>query len=128
MIDPSIEKLVPLIKAARALPSARTENGMDVSTLHRWARDGVRGHKLEVIRVGGTACTSWEALGRFFEATSKGKASAPPNARPSSWTKEVLAKNGLDQPARMRKPKQAKPEGDREDPDSEAGGAVAAAR
>ncbi len=35
--------------------------------LYRWATEGLRGVHLETIQVGGTLCTSIEALQRFFE-------------------------------------------------------------
>ena len=42
-----------------------------VSTLYRWATAGCRGVVLESIQVGGTRCTSREALQRFFERLSQ---------------------------------------------------------
>lgn len=41
---------------------------MNRATLHRWATDGLKGVRLEVIRIGGTTCTSKSALQRFFNA------------------------------------------------------------
>ena len=35
-----------------------------------WARNGIRGVRIETIRVGGTLCTSLEALQRFFDRLS----------------------------------------------------------
>jgi hypothetical protein len=40
--------------------------------LYRWAKRGLRGVKLETIRVGGTLCTSLEALQRFCERLTGG--------------------------------------------------------
>ena len=43
---------------------------MDVATLYRWASHGCRGVRLETIQIGGTKCTSREALDRSFEELS----------------------------------------------------------
>jgi hypothetical protein len=96
MIDPSKESLLPLCKAARLLPSSRSAKGQHVSTLHRWARKGVRGVRLEVIRLGGTTCTSHEALGRFYAAQSctDGAIEPLPEVR-RERTKQVLHDGGL---------------------------------
>lgn len=102
MIDHAKEALVPLCKAAKLLPSSRTPDGQHVATLHRWARKGVRGARLEVIRLGGTTCTSHEALARFFAAQSSEDggypASAPQNR--SARTQEILREGGLTEPPR----------------------------
>ena len=106
MIDTSKKAPIPLSKAARMLPSSRTDYGLDVSTLHRWSRRGIRGHKLEVIHLGGTACTSQEALGRFFAAIARTRdesiASCPTGAPSGRWSDEVVAKGKLDRPSRKR--------------------------
>lgn len=39
---------------------------LHVSGLYRWAKHGLHGVRLETIQVGGTLCTSREALERFF--------------------------------------------------------------
>lgn len=104
MIDPVTETLVPLCKAAKLLPSSRKSEGQHVSTLHRWARKGLRGVRLEVIRIGGTTCTSHEALGRFFSALSPDEShgqQSVPQIR-SSRTQQVLRDAGLTDPPRDR--------------------------
>jgi hypothetical protein len=52
-----------------------------VSTIYRWATAGVAGVKLETIRVGGTLCTSFEALQRFFERLTEGNSVRPQTTR-----------------------------------------------
>ncbi|MDV6034054.1 MAG: DUF1580 domain-containing protein [Phycisphaera sp. RhM] len=42
----------------------------DKCTLYRWCRDGVRGTKLEHVRLGGRILTSRQAVRRFIEARS----------------------------------------------------------
>jgi hypothetical protein len=51
----------------RCLPRRRRGRKLHKSTPFRWANPGVRGIRLEVIRVGGTLCTTVPALQRFFE-------------------------------------------------------------
>jgi hypothetical protein len=70
VIDSSCEALVSLAEAAALLPRRRRGRKPHVSTLYRWASTGVRGVVLETLQVGGTRCTSAEALQRFFEALS----------------------------------------------------------
>jgi hypothetical protein len=55
--------------------------------LWRWAARGIRGVRLEVVRVGGTTWTSVEALGRFFAALN-GTAALPPTPTPSASAAE----------------------------------------
>lgn len=74
MIDFQNEQLAPLSKAARWVPPVRGEKPPHPSCLWRWAQHGVRGVRLEVVRVGGTICTSREALQRFIERTTTGEA------------------------------------------------------
>ena len=70
MIDISTEAVVTLTEATHHLPRRRKGKRCAVSTLYRWADRGVRGVRLETIQVGGTKCTSWEALQRFFNRLS----------------------------------------------------------
>ncbi len=72
-IDPTTETLRPFAEAARRLPALRGGRPVNVTTVWRWATRGVRGRggvtvQLESIKVGGTCCTSDEALARFFQA------------------------------------------------------------
>ncbi len=67
MIEIKEETIVSLTDAAKTLPHRRAGKKPHVSTLYRWAGNGLRGVKLETIQVGGTLCTSLEALQRFFD-------------------------------------------------------------
>ena len=71
------EKLLTLAQAARHIPPLRNRKGkantVHPSTLYRWGTQGRRSRsgklvRLELWRVGGTICTSVEALERFFRA------------------------------------------------------------
>ena len=78
MIDFANEQVVSLNEAARMLPRRREGKKPHVSTLYRWTIRGVRGVILETIQVGGTRCTSVEALHRFFERLSIDDHGDPP--------------------------------------------------
>jgi hypothetical protein len=70
MLNLSDETIVSLSDATKLLPRRRAGKRPHISCLYRWARHGFRGIRLEVIRVGGTLCTSREALERFIEQTT----------------------------------------------------------
>ena len=67
MIDIESERVISLTEAAEHLPRRRGSKKPHVATLYRWASRGLRGVQLESIPIGGTLCTSAEALQRFFE-------------------------------------------------------------
>jgi alkylation response protein AidB-like acyl-CoA dehydrogenase len=66
-IDIQHEHLLTFAEAAKLLPRRRARKKPHVATIYRWASRGLRGIALEAIQVGGTSCTSREALQRFFE-------------------------------------------------------------
>jgi hypothetical protein len=66
-----------LSDAGKYLPPRRGGKQPHTTTLYRWAKQGFRGVKLETIRVGGTLCTSMEALQRFCERLSECPTAAP---------------------------------------------------
>jgi len=63
------EPLIPvsLVPALPWLPARRKGRKLHSSTVFRWIGRGVRGVKLEAVRVGGTLCTTEAALARFFQ-------------------------------------------------------------
>jgi hypothetical protein len=63
------DELIPLrnVPSLRWLPPRRGGAKLHPVTLYKWAKHGLRGHKLETIRVGGVPCTSEGALRAFFE-------------------------------------------------------------
>jgi hypothetical protein len=70
--DPAIELPLPLVQVPKLswLPRRRRGRKIHVSTIFRWVERGIRGTRLEAMRVGGTLCTSEAALKRFFSALS----------------------------------------------------------
>jgi hypothetical protein len=69
MIDISTKRLIPLSDCPRLrwLPRRRRGRRPHAATFFRWAKHGLRGVRLETIRVGGTLCTTQDALRTFFE-------------------------------------------------------------
>ena len=65
MIDHTAETVVSFAEACQRLPRRRAGKRPHPNTLYRWAAEGVRGERLETIQIGGTLCTSLEALQRF---------------------------------------------------------------
>jgi len=70
MIDFREERIFPLGQAPREAPPRRPGKPLHKSTFHRWATIGCKGVRLETLQVGGTRCTSAEALQRFFDRLS----------------------------------------------------------
>ncbi len=90
MIDLSQETVISFNEAAGRVPSYRPGRKTHVATLHRWAKDGVRGVKLDSARLGGRMVTSAEALQRFSDALSCAPASSPsPVQSPDSRHKAI---------------------------------------
>ena len=71
MIDLATETVVTLTEATNYLPRRRGGKKVSPSTLYRWKDDG-----LETLQVGGTLCTSIQALQRFCERLSARKKTA----------------------------------------------------
>ena len=67
MINLEHETVLTFGDAANHLPRRRKGKKTHKATIYRWAMRGYRGVKLETLRVGGTLCTSLEALQRFCE-------------------------------------------------------------
>ncbi len=65
------EDLLTLSQAAALVPRRRLGRKCSVGCLHRWAVRGLRGHRLRIVQVGGTRCTSRQELHRFFQTLSK---------------------------------------------------------
>jgi hypothetical protein len=92
VIDSQIEQLITLREAAATLPRRRASKKTSVSTLYRWASSGVRGVRLETLRVGGSLLTSREAMQRFYEAcTAQGGGPPAPAARTTAARQRAIA-------------------------------------
>ncbi len=67
MIDLQNETILPLLQAAKRIPSNRNGKATHVSTVLRWIQKGVKGVRLEATRLGGRWLTSAEAVQRFAD-------------------------------------------------------------
>ena len=77
MIDVFSEEVVSLTDAARLCPRRRSGKKPHVSCLYRWTTTGCKGVVLESIQIGGTRCTSHQALARFFKQLTAVAAAEP---------------------------------------------------
>ena len=66
-IEISSERLLTPAQAAKLLPTRRRGRPIHLSTIHRWMAIGIRGVRLESLRIGGALHTSTEALQRFSD-------------------------------------------------------------
>ena len=69
-IDLQTEQIVALSGGAKALPLIDGKRPHP-STLWRWATKGLRGVRLDYVRIGHRLCTSHEALNRFVNALAE---------------------------------------------------------
>lgn len=92
MLDLLTESTLSLSQAACELPKLGGRK-LHASSLWRWARKGVRGVKLEYVRLGGRILTSREALARFAqrlaEADEREDAGAPIEGEPTEYRQPV---------------------------------------
>ena len=65
------EDTISLREAAAMLPRGRNGRPVHQTTINRWVRRGIRGHRLEAVRVGGSIFTSTQALARFISLISE---------------------------------------------------------
>lgn len=71
MLDLSEQNLMSFAEVTRRLPPSPSGKKRHVATIHRWRRPGVRGVRLEAIRIGHQYFTSWSAVTRFVERISQ---------------------------------------------------------
>lgn len=92
MIDFTTETVLTFTEAAQHLPSRRGGRKPHAATIARWSGNGLRGVVLETIRVGGTRCTSLEALQRFFDRLTALDGAKSRRAKPSSRHQNLVEK------------------------------------
>jgi hypothetical protein len=98
MIDMQAESLITISQAARLVPPGRQGKPTHVATIHRWINQGVRGVRLDAIRLGGRWLTSREALQRFAQALTTPLVTLPPPCelhRKQEGVEQVLNRLGL---------------------------------
>jgi len=72
MIDVNRDKLLTFRELSAKIPPRRNNRPAAISTIHRWRSRGIRGTRLEAIRVGGAWLTSEQAFSRFCERLTLG--------------------------------------------------------
>jgi hypothetical protein len=73
-LDPTLQ---PLSAAARSLGQGRAGKPLSPSTLWRWSSKGLYGVRLEIVRRGGMAYTTMQALRDFFAAVDAARVPHP---------------------------------------------------
>ena len=76
-IDLLRETALSPVEASDFLPRRRNGKKPNVATIYRWMQLGVKGVRLEFVQVGGTRCTTREALQRFCEELTSRQNPAP---------------------------------------------------
>ena len=94
-IDLASEQIVTLREAAKFLPRQGGGRKVHICTLYRWTSRGVRGVRLETLKLGGTVVTSIEALQRFAERCSQ-MGSTPAKRKPRRSRELERAEQELD--------------------------------
>ena len=74
MIDLRNEETFPFTELpVRLQKLTGSRKRINISTAHRWRQKGVKGIKLETVLIGGERFTSYEAINRFSEASTRAK-------------------------------------------------------
>ena len=71
------EGLIPVGQIPKLLPPRPNGKRVHISACYRWITRGIRGVKLEVVRIGGSTYTSHEAIARFAAHLSLQNDSSP---------------------------------------------------
>ena len=90
MIDIEKEQIFPLSHARKVVPVGGKE--LHVSTIWRWCSRGLRGVKLEHVRVDRRVCTSTQAISRFVNALAAVETLTPAECR----KQQIVAQPGSD--------------------------------
>src|SRR4051794_36942641 len=83
MINVNAEDLVSFAEAARMRPPGRNGRPMHTDTVRRHALKGIRGVRLEHVRLGGSLYTSRQATQRFAERLTAASPDDMPHHRPN---------------------------------------------
>lgn len=77
------ETIVTLTEATKRIPRLNRGERLCIRTIYRWVQKGCCGKdrntvRLETTKIGGTTCTSLEALQRFFDQLNGDRAATTP--------------------------------------------------
>ena len=70
-MDINSEHLIPIKDMPKHLPPRSTGGRVHISAVYRWMTHGVKGVRLESVKIGGSRYTSKQALQRFTDAHSQ---------------------------------------------------------
>ncbi len=96
MIEIANEQLVPIRDVPKRLPPRSNGRRIHISAVYRWAQRGVRGMKLDTVKIGGTTYTSIEALQRFA-----GRQLLGPLDQPSTTTTPAARRRQIEAAAKQ---------------------------
>jgi hypothetical protein len=65
----------PISEVPNRIPKTSRGQEVSIATVLRWSTKGLKGIRLETIRIGATRCTWDDALWRFFERISESESS-----------------------------------------------------
>lgn len=105
MIDLATEQLVAVRDIPRHLPRRPTGKRVHISACYRWLARGVRGVKLEAIRIGGTTYTSVEALQRFAERLNSATSRPLSEPTPSQARRKAIDRAARELDAKLNPPR-----------------------
>jgi hypothetical protein len=88
MIDSNKEDVITLTEAAQLIPRRRGGKKCDPSCIYRWTSRGIKGIRLEFVQIGGTRCTSRQALARWFSKLTR-QADTVPNSRSAKGSRHA---------------------------------------
>ena len=92
------EDIWTFAEATRKIPKRRRGRKAATSTIYRWAKLGLKGVRLEVLQVGGTLCTSRQALERFFHRlTEVGRGPETVHSTPVDQKETEAIEHSLDE-------------------------------
>ena len=86
MIDTQTERIIAIKDAPKEIPCRPA-----VSTVWRWISNGVRGHKLDTVTIGGRRYTSQEAIERFIEQGTAAANGEPVHTRTAKQRARAIA-------------------------------------
>jgi hypothetical protein len=92
-IDVFEEPAISFADLARRLSAGRDGPRVAVSTIHRWRRPGIRGVRLEAVKIGAAWHTTRSAFSRFCAALTE---DADSEARPAVSEEHSAAERRLD--------------------------------
>lgn len=99
MINLGTETLLTLAQLAKRLPRRRRNRPVHPSTVFRWRFPGIRGVRLECVRIGGAWHTSWQAFERFCAQLSEERPLLTSSPSSAGRAKDT---SGADKPTRSR--------------------------